>query len=83
MLSSHFSTLKLSCCRVTVVTSLEVELGSEHIGVDYPISPSCHRIVDKLVAAADPDPLSGKARKARDYGIPIVSEAGLAEMLGR
>lgn len=37
----------------------------------------------KLVAAADPDSLSGKARKARDYGIPIVSEAGLADVLGR
>lgn len=28
-----------------------------------------------LVVAADPDSLSGKARKARDYGIPVVSEA--------
>lgn len=28
----------------------------------------------KLVVAADPDSLSGKARKARDYGIPIVDE---------
>lgn len=37
----------------------------------------------KLVAAADPDSLSGKARKARDYGIPIVSESGLSEMLAR
>jgi DNA polymerase-3 subunit epsilon len=34
----------------------------------------------KLVAAADPDSLSDKAR---DYGIPIVSEAGLADVLGR
>ncbi|TFB84113.1 DUF2510 domain-containing protein [Cryobacterium algoricola] len=36
----------------------------------------------KLVAAADPDSLSGKARKARDYGITIVSEEGLARLLG-
>jgi DNA polymerase III subunit epsilon len=35
----------------------------------------------KLVAAADPDSLSGKARKARDYGIPIVDEDGLARLL--
>ncbi|WP_413250212.1 exonuclease domain-containing protein [Sinomonas flava] len=28
----------------------------------------------KLLIAADPDSLSGKARKARDYGIPVVSE---------
>ena len=35
----------------------------------------------KLLAAADPDSLSGKARKARDYGIPIVGEDGLAALL--
>ncbi|PPH48574.1 DNA polymerase III subunit epsilon [Rathayibacter sp. AY1C9] len=35
----------------------------------------------KLVVAADPDSLSGKARKARDYGIPVVSEDGLAALL--
>lgn len=35
-----------------------------------------------LVAAADPDSLSGKAKKARDYGIPIVDEAGLARLIG-
>ncbi|MCI2959223.1 DNA polymerase III subunit epsilon [Agromyces atrinae] len=34
-----------------------------------------------LVVAADPDSLSGKARKARDYGIPIVDEAGLVRLL--
>lgn len=36
----------------------------------------------KLLVAADPDSLSGKARKARDYGITIVDEAGLARMVG-
>ena len=35
----------------------------------------------KLVVAADPDSLSGKAKKARDYGIPIVGEAGLESLL--
>ena len=35
----------------------------------------------KLVVAADPDSLSGKAKKARDYGIPIVGEAGLEALL--
>jgi DNA polymerase-3 subunit epsilon len=34
-----------------------------------------------VVAAADPDSLSGKARKARAYGIPIVSEDWLCEHL--
>ncbi|WP_251858277.1 exonuclease domain-containing protein [Herbiconiux sp. L3-i23] len=37
----------------------------------------------KLVVAADPDSLSGKARKARDYGITIVDEAGLESLLRR
>lgn len=35
----------------------------------------------KLVVAADPDSLSGKARKARDYGIPIVDERALNRLL--
>ncbi|PFG32038.1 exonuclease domain-containing protein [Paramicrobacterium agarici] len=35
-----------------------------------------------LVAAADPDSLSGKAKKAREYSIPIVDEAGLARLVG-
>jgi DNA polymerase-3 subunit epsilon len=35
-----------------------------------------------LVVAADPDSLSGKARKARDYGIPVVGEGALWSLLG-
>ena len=35
----------------------------------------------RLVVAADPDSLSGKARKARDYGIPIVDEKTLANLV--
>lgn len=35
----------------------------------------------KLLVAADPDSLSGKARKARDYGIPIVDERGLETLV--
>lgn len=35
----------------------------------------------RLVVAADPDSLSGKAKKARDYGIAIVSEAGLRKLI--
>ncbi len=34
-----------------------------------------------LVIAADPDSLSGKARKAADYGVPIVTEQAFARML--
>ena len=35
----------------------------------------------KLVVAADPDSQSGKAAKARGYGIPVVTEAAFARML--
>ncbi|QEO10897.1 DNA polymerase III subunit epsilon [Protaetiibacter larvae] len=35
----------------------------------------------RLLVAADPDSASGKARKARDYGIPIVNEAALSGLL--
>lgn len=34
-----------------------------------------------LVIAADPDSLSGKARKAVDYGIPIVTEEAFDRMV--
>jgi DNA polymerase-3 subunit epsilon len=34
----------------------------------------------KLVVAADPDSLSGKASKARSYGIPIVDEAAFVRL---
>ncbi|NMM16084.1 MAG: hypothetical protein HHJ14_02775 [Cellulomonas sp.] len=34
-----------------------------------------------LVIAADPDSLSGKARKAADYGIPIVTECAFSGLL--
>lgn len=36
----------------------------------------------QLVVAADPDTLSGKAKKARLYGVPIVGEAAFAKALG-
>ena len=35
----------------------------------------------ELVVAADPDSLSGKARKAHDYGVPIVDDSGLVGLL--
>jgi DNA polymerase-3 subunit epsilon len=35
----------------------------------------------RLLVAADPDSLSGKARKARGYGIPIVTEAAFGRLL--
>ncbi len=37
----------------------------------------------RLVVAGDPDSLSGKARKARDLGIPLVSFACYASMLAK
>ncbi|MFL6108978.1 MAG: exonuclease domain-containing protein [Marmoricola sp.] len=37
----------------------------------------------KLLVAADPDSLSGKAKKARAYGAVIVNEAGFRSLLGQ
>ena len=37
----------------------------------------------RLVIAADPDSLSGKAAQARRYGIPIVSEDAFDKMIGQ
>lgn len=34
----------------------------------------------RVVVAADPDSESGKAQKARDYGVPIVTEASFESM---
>ncbi|MBB5153706.1 exonuclease domain-containing protein [Saccharopolyspora phatthalungensis] len=35
----------------------------------------------KLLVAADPDSQSGKARKARDYSIPVITETAFGRML--
>jgi DNA polymerase-3 subunit epsilon len=42
------------------------EAGLEHGGISK---------ATRVLVAADPDSLSGKAKKARDYGIPIITEA--------
>ena len=36
-----------------------------------------------VVVAADPDSLSGKARKASDYGIPIITEAAFMKLMSQ
>lgn len=46
------------------------------------LSPSGLTKKTDVLVAADPDSLSGKAKKARQYGIPIVSEDWLEEQLG-
>lgn len=47
----------------------------------FSIHPAVTKAV-KLLVAADPDSLSGKAKKARGYGIPVVGESYLATLLG-
>ncbi|MGL5443878.1 hypothetical protein ABQE45_06925 [Mycobacteroides chelonae] len=37
----------------------------------------------RLVVAADPDSLSSKATKARNYGIPVVTEAAFENMFSQ
>ncbi|MEE3751445.1 hypothetical protein [Mycobacterium intracellulare] len=36
----------------------------------------------RLLIAADSDSTSGKAKKAREYGIPIINEDALGRLLG-
>ncbi len=45
------------------------------------VKKSCTKKLDFLVAA-DPDSMSGKARKARDYGIRILAEPVFWQMMG-
>lgn len=52
------------------------------VGLGFAVWPAVTKKV-RLVVAADVDSLSGKARKARDYGIPVVDEATLERMLAR
>jgi DNA polymerase-3 subunit epsilon len=51
---------------------LAIDVGLTHGGVTKST---------KLVIAADPDSQSGKAAKARSYGIPVVTEAAFARLL--
>jgi DNA polymerase-3 subunit epsilon len=50
---------------------------------DLGLAPSGVTKQTKVVVAADPDSLSGKAGKARQYGIPIVTEAAFARMVSQ
>lgn len=52
--------------------ALAEDVGLKHGGVNKGT---------KLVVAADPDSQSGKAAKARSYGIPVITEAAFARML--
>jgi len=54
------------------LVSLVEQAGLKHGGVNKST---------RLVVAADPDSQSGKAAKARSYGIPVVTEAAFARML--
>lgn len=55
------------------MSSPRAELDTRIRDAGYLLHPGVTKKV-KLLVAADPDSLSGKARKARDYGIPVVSE---------
>lgn len=52
--------------------SLAQQAGLRHGGVNKGT---------RLVVAADPDSQSGKAAKARSYGIPVITEAAFARMV--
>lgn len=57
------------------------ELASFLTEMGYIVAERATKKTD-LVVAADPDSLSGKAAKARQYGIPVVSESFLYDVLG-
>lgn len=56
------------------------QLEAALLAAGFATAPAVSKKVG-LVVAADPDSLSGKARKARDYGIPVVSESFLLQIL--
>jgi DNA polymerase III subunit epsilon len=37
----------------------------------------------RILIAADPDSVSGKAKRAREYGIPILNEEAITRLLAR
>lgn len=45
------------------------------------LEPGGIRRSAKVLVAGDPDSMSGKARKAREYGIPIVTEEAMVRLL--
>lgn len=57
------------------------ELSSFLAEMGYVVAERATKKTD-LVVAADPDSLSGKAAKARQYGIPVVAESFLYDVLG-
>lgn len=56
------------------------ELEADVVNRGLVLHPAVTKQV-KMVVAADPDSLSGKAKKARQYGIPIVGEDWLVSFL--
>jgi DNA polymerase-3 subunit epsilon len=54
------------------LVALAQEAGLRHGGVNKST---------RVVVAADPDSMSGKAAKARSYGIPVITEAAFARMM--
>lgn len=53
----------------------------EAIARSHGLQPGGVTKTTKFVVAADPNSLSGKAAKARSYGIPIVTEAAFAQLI--
>lgn len=58
----------------------KAELTAELEGAGYVVAGSVTKKV-ALVVAADPDSMSGKAEKARKYGIPVVGEGFVGKLV--
>lgn len=71
---------ELTChCEGELVTRALAHEVAERAGMV--VAPRVTKKLDMLVVA-DPDSLSGKARKARDYGVRIIAETAFWSMIG-
>lgn len=67
--------------------TLTGEMSKDHLDIESDLRAAGfvpHSAITKkvkLLVAADPDSFSGKARKARAYGVPIVGESYLSKLL--
>lgn len=69
---------------VAFTGQMNVDRGEwERRAVSVGLTPGGVTKRTRLLVAADPDSLSGKAGKARQYGIPIVTEDAFASLLER
>ena len=68
-------------CLTGVYAPTPVRMGSELGQLGLAVGALTRRT--RILIAADPDSASGKAKKAREYGIPIINEDALLRLVER